>query len=128
MNAIQRMALAVIGLTKSWPPVRRPGSAANHPRPRQDPGGDGEHQPAVALQGRSGNLVGYDVDMGHLLAKAIFDDPEKVEYVIQGSDARIPNVLTDKVDITCQFMTVTAGARSRSTSPSPITGKASGCS
>ena len=47
--------------------------------------------------------------MGHLLAKAIFDDPEKVEYVIQGSDARIPNVLTDKVDITCQFMTVTAG-------------------
>ena len=47
--------------------------------------------------------------MGHLLAKAIFDDPTKVEYVIQSSDSRIPNVLTDKVDITCQFMTVTAG-------------------
>ena len=28
---------------------------------------------------------------------------------IQSSDSRIPNVLTDKVDITCQFMTVTAG-------------------
>ena len=47
--------------------------------------------------------------MGHILAKAIFDDPDKVEYVIQSSDSRIPNVLTDKVDITCQFMTVTAG-------------------
>ena len=35
--------------------------------------------------------------------------PTKVEYVIQSSDSRIPNVLTDKVDITCQFMTVTAG-------------------
>ena len=29
--------------------------------------------------------------------------------MIQSSDSRIPNVLTDKVDITCQFMTVTAG-------------------
>ena len=47
--------------------------------------------------------------MGHILAKAIFDDPTKVEYVIQSSDSRIPNVLTDKVDITCQFMTVTGG-------------------
>jgi len=38
----------------------------------------------------------------------LFDDPEKVEFVLQASDARIPNVVTDKVDITCQFMTVTA--------------------
>ena len=53
--------------------------------------------------------MGYDVDMGHILAKAIVDDPSKVEYVVQSSDSRIPNVLTDKVDITCQFMTVTAG-------------------
>lgn len=71
--------------------------------------GTGSTNPPWHFKDESGTLVGYDVDMGHLLAKAIFDDPEKVEYVIQGSDARIPNVLTDKVDITCQFMTVTAG-------------------
>ena len=71
--------------------------------------GTGSTNPPWHFKDDSGTLVGYDVDMGHLLAKAIFDDPEKVEYVIQGSDARIPNVLTDKVDITCQFMTVTAG-------------------
>lgn len=55
------------------------------------------------------NLVGFDVDIGHLIAKGLFEDPDAVEYVFQSSDARIPNLLTDKVDITCQFMTVTAG-------------------
>jgi polar amino acid transport system substrate-binding protein len=71
--------------------------------------GTGSTNPPWHFKDDQGVLVGYDVDMGHLLAKAIFDDPEKVEYVIQSSDSRIPNVLTDKVDITCQFMTVTAG-------------------
>ena len=71
--------------------------------------GTGSTNPPWHFKDDAGNLVGYDVDMGHLLAKAIFDDPSKVEYVTQSSDSRIPNVLTDKVDITCQFMTVTAG-------------------
>ena len=71
--------------------------------------GTGSTNPPWHFKDASGNLVGYDVDMGHLIAKAIFDDPNKVEYVVQSSDSRIPNVLTDKVDITCQFMTVTAG-------------------
>jgi len=71
--------------------------------------GTGSTNPPWHFKDEAGALVGYDVDMGHLLAKAIFDDPTKVEYVTQSSDSRIPNVLTDKVDITCQFMTVTAG-------------------
>jgi polar amino acid transport system substrate-binding protein len=71
--------------------------------------GTGSTNPPWHFKDEAGTLVGYDVDMGHLLAKAIFDDPSKVEYVTQSSDSRIPNVLTDKVDITCQFMTVTAG-------------------
>lgn len=56
----------------------------------------------------SGNLVGFDIDMAHLVAKGLFNDPNKIEFVEQSSDARIPNVTTGKVDITCQFMTVTA--------------------
>ena len=56
-----------------------------------------------------GNLVGFDVDMGRLIAKGLFDDPDAIEFVQQSSDSRIPNLVTDKVDITCQFMTVTAG-------------------
>ena len=53
-------------------------------------------------------LQGFDIDIAKIIAKGLFDDPEKVEFVLQASDARIPNVVTDKVDITCQFMTVTA--------------------
>lgn len=52
-------------------------------------------------------LQGFDVDMGRIVAKALFGDSEKIEFVIQSSDARIPNITTDKVDLTCQFMTVT---------------------
>ena len=42
------------------------------------------------------------------MAKGLFGDATKIEFVNQASDARIPNIVTDKVDITCQFMTVTA--------------------
>jgi len=56
----------------------------------------------------SGNLVGFDIDIAKIIAKGLFGDDTKVEFVDQASDARIPNVTTGKVDITCQFMTVTA--------------------
>ncbi|SFB73700.1 transporter substrate-binding domain-containing protein [Tropicimonas isoalkanivorans] len=57
----------------------------------------------------SNELVGFDVDMLRLIAKGLFDDPDAIEFVNQSGDARIPNLATDKVDVTCQFMTVTAG-------------------
>ena len=64
------------------------------------------------FKGADGKLQGFDIDMAKIIAKALFDDPEKVEFVNQSSDARIPNITTDKVDITCQFITVT-GARAQ---------------
>ena len=60
------------------------------------------------FQGADGNLQGFDIDIGKMIAKGLFNDPTKVEFVVQSSDARIPNLLTDKVDISCQFITVTA--------------------
>ncbi len=56
-----------------------------------------------------GTLIGFDVDISKIIAKALFDDPEKIEFVNQSGDSRIPNLTTNKVDITCQFMTVTGG-------------------
>jgi polar amino acid transport system substrate-binding protein len=53
-------------------------------------------------------MAGFDVDVAKIVAKGLFGDDTKIEYVNQASDARIPNIVTDKVDITCQFMTVTA--------------------
>ncbi|MGK2905545.1 MAG: transporter substrate-binding domain-containing protein [Desulfuromonadales bacterium] len=54
-------------------------------------------------------LSGFDVDVAKIIAKALFDDPEKIVFVNQSGDSRIPNLTTNKVDITCQFMTVTGG-------------------
>jgi polar amino acid transport system substrate-binding protein len=70
--------------------------------------GTGSTNPPWGFRDESGNLVGFDIDIAHILAKGLFGDPTKVEFVTQGSDARIPNITTDKVDITCQAMTVTA--------------------
>jgi len=64
------------------------------------------------FKGADGKLQGFDIDVAKMIAKALFDDPEKIEFVTQSSDARIPNITTDKVDITCQFLTVT-GARAQ---------------
>lgn len=60
------------------------------------------------FQGADGKLQGFDIDIGRMVAKGLFNDPGKVEFVVQSSDARIPNLLTDKVDMSCQFITVTA--------------------
>jgi polar amino acid transport system substrate-binding protein len=71
--------------------------------------GTGSTNPPWHFQDASGKLVGMDIDLARLLAKNLFDDPEKVEFVLQGSDARIPSLVTDKVDIVVQWMTITPG-------------------
>ena len=70
--------------------------------------GTGTSTPPWHFEDAEGQLVAMDIEMGHLLANALFGDPTKVEFVTQASDARIPNLLADKVDITIQFMSVTA--------------------
>jgi polar amino acid transport system substrate-binding protein len=61
------------------------------------------------FEDEQGNLTGMDIAMARILARGLFDDETKVEYVRQEADARIPNVTTGKVDITIQFMTVNPG-------------------
>lgn len=54
----------------------------------------------------AGELVGMDITMGRILAKALFDDAEAVEFVLEDPAQRIPNVTTGKIDIAIQFMTI----------------------
>jgi polar amino acid transport system substrate-binding protein len=70
--------------------------------------GTGTGNPPWHFRDEAGNMAGYDVDVAKIVAKGLFGDENKIEFVNQASDARIPNIVTDKVDITCQFMTVTA--------------------
>src|SRR5262249_53387713 len=53
-----------------------------------------------------GQLTGMDITMARILAKGLFDDEKKVEFVKQDPAARIPNITTGKVDIAIQFMTI----------------------
>src|SRR5688500_18897159 len=53
--------------------------------------GTGSTNPPWHFEDQGGNLVGFDIEMGHLLSKGLFDDPNKVEFTRQASDARIPN-------------------------------------
>ena len=58
-----------------------------------------------------GELIGMDIAMARILAKGLFDDETKVEFVQQDPAARIPNITTGKVDIVIQFMTMSPAAR-----------------
>jgi polar amino acid transport system substrate-binding protein len=53
-----------------------------------------------------GQLTGMDIAVAHILARGLFDDVNKVEFVKQDPAARIPNITTGKVDAVIQFMTV----------------------
>ncbi|TVQ28837.1 MAG: ABC transporter substrate-binding protein [Geminicoccaceae bacterium] len=71
--------------------------------------GTGSTNPPWHFEDETGQLVGMDIDMARLLARNLFDDETKVEFVLQGSDARIPSLITDRVDIVVQWMTITPG-------------------
>lgn len=60
------------------------------------------------FENEAGQLVGMDITMARILAKGLFDDESKVEFVLQDPAQRIPNIVTGKVDITIQFMTMSA--------------------
>src|SRR5215208_6732629 len=60
------------------------------------------------FENEKGELVGMDITMARILAKGLFDDEKKVEFVRQDPAQRIPNITTGKVDIVIQFMTVSA--------------------
>ena len=70
--------------------------------------GTGSTNPPWHFEDDSGKLTGMDIAMARILAKGLFDDETKVEYVQQDPAARIPNITTGKVDVVIQFMTVTS--------------------
>jgi polar amino acid transport system substrate-binding protein len=55
----------------------------------------------------SGQIEGFDIDMIRAVAKAIFGNPDKVEYKAISDAQRIPDVLSGAVDIVAHTMTIT---------------------
>lgn len=82
--------------------------------------GTGSTNPPWHFEDENGKLVGFDIEMAKILAGGLFGlEPEQIladdeqvrsfiDFVVHESDARIPDLVSDKVDINFQFMTVTA--------------------
>jgi polar amino acid transport system substrate-binding protein len=70
--------------------------------------GTGSTNPPWHFEDETGNLIGFDIEMGRILSQGLFDSPDQVEFVRQASDARIPNLQTNQIDVVFQFMTVNA--------------------
>ena len=54
--------------------------------------------PPLGFTDDKGNLVGFDIDISRMIAKALFDDPEKVEFQVVDSSGRWPAVLSGRAD------------------------------
>ncbi|WP_255657452.1 glutamate ABC transporter substrate-binding protein [Actinoplanes sp. L3-i22] len=54
----------------------------------------------------NGKVEGFDVDMGRMVAQAIFGDPNKLQIKVIGYDQRVNAVLKGDVDLVADTMTV----------------------
>jgi len=54
----------------------------------------------------NGRTEGFDIDMVHAIAKAIFGNPNKIEFKAITDDQRIPEVQSGGVDIVAHTMTI----------------------
>ena len=54
----------------------------------------------------NGKIEGFDIDMVHAIAKAIFGNPNKVEFKAISDAQRIPEVRSGAVDIVAHTMTI----------------------
>jgi polar amino acid transport system substrate-binding protein len=68
--------------------------------------GTSSEAPPFGFIDEKGNLVGFDIDIGELIAKQIFGEPGHIEFVKQGFAARWPNVQSGKVDFGIQVTTI----------------------
>ena len=63
--------------------------------------------PPLAYVDDKGDLVGFEIDMAHEIAKDLLGDPKKVEFVVLQSDGRFPAALSGKIDFGLCSTTIT---------------------
>jgi polar amino acid transport system substrate-binding protein len=62
--------------------------------------------PPFGFVNEKGELVGFDIDIARLIAKATFGDANKIELFKQGFAARWPNVQNGTIDFGIQVTTI----------------------
>lgn len=63
------------------------------------------------LNPRNERIEGFDIDMLHAIAAAIFGNPDKIKFIGITDDQRIPAVQSGKVDIVAHTMTINCARR-----------------
>lgn len=61
----------------------------------------------------NGNIEGFDIDVLHQIAQAIFGDPNKIEYRAITTADRIPKILDGSVDIVGRTFTINCARRAQ---------------
>lgn len=56
---------------------------------------------------KDGNLIGYDIDLAHIIAKGVLKDEKKVEFVPVTASNRIMKLNSGEVDILIATMSIT---------------------
>jgi polar amino acid transport system substrate-binding protein len=59
----------------------------------------------------SGEIQGFDIDMAHAVAQALFGDPNAIQLRAVTSDQRIPALKDNQVDIVIRTMSITCDRR-----------------
>ena len=54
--------------------------------------------PPFAMRDEKGELVGFDIDLARLFAKALFNDPNKIEFIVVDASGRWPAVNSGRAD------------------------------
>ncbi|NNM70871.1 transporter substrate-binding domain-containing protein [Enterovirga aerilata] len=62
--------------------------------------------PPLCFTDEKGQLVGFDIDIARLIAKSMFGDPNKVDFVTVTSEGRWPSVLSGRADFGIASTTV----------------------
>jgi polar amino acid transport system substrate-binding protein len=63
--------------------------------------------PPLAYVDDNGDLVGFEIDMAHEIAKDMLGDPKKLDFVVLQSDGRFPAALSGKIDFGLCSTTIT---------------------
>ncbi len=96
-------------LRPTGPPVVTPGSTMAKIRARGFliAGVDQSTYHFGYLNPLDGKIEGFDIDMVHAIADAIFGNPNKVEFKAISDEQRIPDIQSGAVDIVAHTMTIT---------------------
>jgi polar amino acid transport system substrate-binding protein len=62
--------------------------------------------PPLAFKDEKGDLVGFEIDLAHLIARDLLGDPNKIDWVIVQSEGRFPSVLSGKADFAIAATTI----------------------